>query len=280
LGLPTHSLFGVYDGHGGSFAAIYAAANIVRCLWAQPSFTTYASNFTSSDSNSILTEALKACFLKIDEDMKLTPEMTEKRDRSGCTAITVMVSPTSIVCTNAGDSRACYCSNNSTIELSRDHKPYLQEEQARIDKAGGYVSMKRVDGDLAVSRALGDFQYKDRDDLPAEEQKVTAFPVVTVKERSPLDEFIIVGCDGIWDVVSNEECVAMVQLILDEGETDPKLIAEEVIDLCLGKNSRDNMTACIVLMKGARMGSGGGVLARREARKKEAEEKAAQENAA
>ena len=137
--------------------------------------------------------------------------------------------------------------------------------------------MKRVDGDLAVSRALGDFQYKDRNDLPAEEQKVTALPVIITKDRSEQDEFIIVACDGIWDVVSNEECVEMVQQILNEGEREPGLIAEEVIDLCLGKNSRDNMTCNIVLMKGAKYGEGGGVKARREQRMADEEERAAQE---
>ena len=49
-------------------------------------------------------------------------------------------------------------------------------ERSRIENAGGKVSWKRVDGDLAVSRALGDFFYKNRDDLPPQDQKVTAFP--------------------------------------------------------------------------------------------------------
>ena len=80
---------------------------------------------------------MKGCFLLIDEDMKKTPEMMERRDRSGCTAICVMVTPTSIVCSNAGDSRACYCTNGNAVELSRDHKPYLTEEQQRIERAGG-----------------------------------------------------------------------------------------------------------------------------------------------
>ncbi|CAN0484209.1 unnamed protein product, partial [Hapterophycus canaliculatus] len=63
--------------------------------------------------------------------------------------------------------------------------------------------MKRVDGDLAVSRALGDFQYKD-DHLPVEECKVSPAPETRSVPRSPKDEFLIVACDGIWDVMSNE----------------------------------------------------------------------------
>jgi hypothetical protein len=61
-------------------------------------------------------------------------------------------------------------------------------------------------------------RYKDREDLPAEQQKVTCNPDVTVCARTPEDEFVVLACDGIWDVASNEEGTAMVQAILDEGE--------------------------------------------------------------
>ena len=88
--------------------------------------------------------------------------------------------------------------------------------------------MKRVDGDLAVSRALGDFQYKDRPDLKPEEQKVTAYPDIEIKERKGEDEYIVIACDGIWDVCSNEECCGLVEEILGEGEGKAGLISEEV----------------------------------------------------
>lgn len=64
--------------------------------------------------------------------------------------------------------------------------------------------MERVDGELALSRAFGDHQFKDRNNMKPEEQAVTAFPDVSVKVRNAADEFVIVACDGIWDCVTNE----------------------------------------------------------------------------
>lgn len=93
-------------------------------------------------------------------------------ERSGCTAVAVMLTPTHIVTANAGDSRALLSRGGANVELSFDHKPGNAGETARIVAAGGVVSFKRVDGELAVSRALGDFQYKDKD-LSPEKCKVS-----------------------------------------------------------------------------------------------------------
>jgi serine/threonine protein phosphatase PrpC len=285
VGVEDHSLFGVFDGHGGSFAAIYAARELRNVLLAQPLFLEYKALAAGPDRATeaaldLLKEALRLSFLQVDDDMRKTEEIADRRDRSGCTAIVVMVTPTHLVCANSGDSRSVYCTTaGETVPLSFDHKPYHTAEQQRIDKAGGYVSMKRVDGDLAVSRALGDFQYKDRPDLPAEEQKVTANPDFVVRERVEGDEFLLIACDGIWDVCENPDAVAMINKILQEGEKSALKIAEEVLDECLEKGSRDNMTACVVLMKGAKFGEGGGVLERRAKREAEAKAKEDAENA-
>lgn len=64
--------------------------------------------------------------------------------------------------------------------------------------------LNRVDGSLALSRALGDLEYKDRNDLQPEQQAVSPFPDVVIKERDENDMFIVIACDGIWDCVSNE----------------------------------------------------------------------------
>ncbi len=63
------------------------------------------------------------------------------------------------------------CNNGKVVMSTRDHKPFDNDERDRIEAAGGHVFMRRVDGDLAVSRALGDFQYKDAN-LPAARCKV------------------------------------------------------------------------------------------------------------
>jgi hypothetical protein len=77
---------------------------------------------------------------------------------------------------------------SGTEEMSEDHKPFNDVEKRRIEGAGGSVTMRRVNGDLAVSRALGDFVYKHRSDLPAEAQQVSAEPEIKIVPRSPDDQ--------------------------------------------------------------------------------------------
>jgi protein phosphatase 2C family protein 2/3 len=69
-------------------------------------------------------------------------------------------------------------------------------EKARICAAGGFVDFGRVNGNLALSRAIGDFEFKKSADLPPEQQIVTAYPDVTIHDLSDDDEFIVFACDG------------------------------------------------------------------------------------
>ena len=80
--------------------------------------------------------------------------------------------------------------------LSFDHKPQNEGEKARICAAGGFVDFGRVNGNLALSRAIGDFEFKKSADLPPEQQIVTAFPDVTIHEIGEDDEFLVIACDG------------------------------------------------------------------------------------
>lgn len=79
---------------------------------------------------------------------------------SGCTAIIVLIIGNIILCINLGDSRAILSKQGKVIQLSKDHKPYNADEKQRIELAGGNVYQDRVQGQLAVSRAFGDFLYK------------------------------------------------------------------------------------------------------------------------
>lgn len=90
-----------------------------------------------------------------------------------------------------------------------------------------------MNGDLAVSRALGDFSYKARADLPAEQQQVSAEPDIEVQKIDKTEEFLVLACDGIWDVMSNDELCAYIRQLMNNGESDLKLIAEEILDNCL-----------------------------------------------
>jgi serine/threonine protein phosphatase PrpC len=92
---------------------------------------------------------------------------------------------------------------------------------------------------------------------------------ITIKERDiEADEYMIIACDGVWDVVSNDEAITMVSAIFNDGETNLGKACEEVLDLCLAKNSRDNMTCSLIAFKGLKIGdeSKGGVEGRRRVR--------------
>lgn len=84
----------------------------------------------------------------------------------------------------------------STQLTPADSANYTQGEKARITAAGGFVDFGRVNGNLALSRAIGDFEFKKSADLPPEQQIVTAFPDVTVHEITDDDEFLVIACDG------------------------------------------------------------------------------------
>ena len=104
------------------------------------------------------------------------------------------------------------------IALSNDHKPNNENEKKRILLAGGQVRWGRVDGDLSVSRGFGDFAYKNRSVLPSQ-QKITAVPEICVVRRDDcVDEFVFMGCDGIFDVLNNRECGEMIRSIFSDGE--------------------------------------------------------------
>jgi protein phosphatase 2C family protein 2/3 len=75
-----------------------------------------------------------------------------------------------------------------------------------IVSIGGWVEYNRVNGNLALSRALGDFVFKRNASMSPEEQMVIALPDVEVRDVNEEWEFVLLACDGIWDVVTNEVC--------------------------------------------------------------------------
>lgn len=124
-------------------------------------------------------EALKDTFYALDTEMldnkselfKLTGNDYNEADyisTAGCTATVVLITKDQIICANSGDSRTVLCRGKEAVALSEDHKPQNMEEKDRIEAAGGFVADNRVDGNLALSRALGDFEYKSNSAMPRE----------------------------------------------------------------------------------------------------------------
>jgi len=119
---------------------------------------------------------------------------------SGATAVCALITYKEIVVANVGDSRCVLSRSKKAIDLSRDHKPELQSERTRIFAAGGTIENGRVGGDLNLCRAIGDLSYKQNLQIPPEGQMITADPELRYESRSPFDEFLILACDGVWDV--------------------------------------------------------------------------------
>ena len=105
---------------------------------------------------------MENAFLAVDAEVEKEPYSRE----TGTTSCVVLITADEIYCANAGDSRGVLKSGDKAVPLSLDHKPELPGERRRIQEAGHSVGMARVDGNLALSRAFGDFQYKDKPSLP------------------------------------------------------------------------------------------------------------------
>eukprot|EP00944_MAST-04C_sp_MAST-4C-sp1_P014803 g14803.t1 len=244
------SFFGVLDGHGGDLTSKYCGEHLLETITEQEAFQ----KVTAALESGLIAEAFTAAHFRMDEKLKRLPAMSQG-DTSGSTGITGFVTPTEIIVANCGDSRSVLCREGGTAEeMSRDHKPTNPLETKRIEESGGHVSMKRVNGDLAVSRSFGDFVYKQAHDLPPEKQAVSVEPEIKITDRRGGDEFLIFACDGIWDVMSNQQCCDYIRRQMAEGEHDIGKICEALIMECLDLGSKDNMSVVLVVFNGAKFG--------------------------
>jgi len=238
-----HTFLSIFDGHNGAGAAHYASGHLVAELERSPCWRDYLAGGATDPH--LLGRALAEAFFQLDAALRVAAT-----DRGGCTSVAAVITPTHIVCANAGDSRCVLGTNERTKALSEDHKPTDDGERRRIEAAGGKLQWKRVDGDLAVSRAFGDFQFKARDDLGPEEQKVTCDPDIAIHERTREDEMLVLACDGLWDVMSSTEVVVTVRELFMAGPRSMVPVAEELLDLALRKGSKDNITVVVARLSG------------------------------
>lgn len=181
---------------------------------------------------------------------------------SGCTAVVAVMQGKELFVANAGDSRCVVCRNGKAIDMSVDHKPEDELERTRIERAGGRVTEdNRVNGGLNLSRALGDHVYKKNADLPLREQMITPLPDVKSLTLTDEDEFMVLACDGIWNVMTSQDVCVFVRDRFKAGVTKISTIIEEMFDFCMAPDTHgdgtgcDNMTCIIVKLNSSQSGA-------------------------
>lgn len=239
---PTWSFFAVFDGHAGAACARVSSTRLIEVILAEEAFKNVEENKYDPDA---LAKCIKESFLKLDRELR-----ESLTDRSGSTCTALLITSKHFLFINCGDSRTILSRDKQETSVhfaTADHKPTNLEEKQRITAAGGVVITQRINGSLAVSRALGDFDYKEDENLPQTAQLVSAEPDVSIVERDPAtDQFICLACDGIYDVFSNIDLADYINAQMNiTNELDK--IATEVVDTSLHKGSRDNMS--VILLK-------------------------------
>ena len=236
-GLKSWSFFAVFDGHAGAKVSAYCADEMLKQIVNNADFRGKMELREGTEVQPSIEDVMKGVktgFLTLDEKMRDIPEMQSGEDKSGSTAVCAIVSPSHVFFANCGDSRAVFSKDGKCVFSTQDHKPINPTEKERIQKAGGSVMIQRVNGSLAVSRALGDFEYKNVTGMGPCEQLVSPEPEIFPQDRGVDEEFLVLACDGIWDVMSNDEVCDFVR---DRMRLTNSLeaICNQVIDTCLSK---------------------------------------------
>lgn len=221
---PSSAYFGVYDGHGGKKAAEFVRDNLHLKLLEQ------------LEKESKVEEALKQAYLATDDAIEAADIKF-----SGTTTVSALIqmedSDRVLYCANCGDARAVLSHAGQAVRLTYDHKGADESEQARIVALGGFVVMNRVNGILAVTRSLGDRTMKEY---------VSGEPYVTESVLDEKDELLILACDGVWDVLSDQEAVDL--LLPEIGKISAKKMAERLVITSLRRGSTDNISAIVVVL--------------------------------
>lgn len=258
------AMYGVFDGHGGSAVAKFCGSQF-STIFREQMIESLKHYQTNENSNLFcLSSVLKKMLIHsiIDTfqitDQRILTDQLLQNDHSGSTCSCVLISKKieTVICANAGDSRSVLATNGVAKTLSFDHKPSLVNERSRIIAANGFVETGRVNGNLALSRAIGDFEFKTNDTVSAEEQVVTSFPDILVhKINYSNDDFLILACDGIWECLTSQECVNMIYRGIISTETNSlNEIASKMVDICCAPSTEgsgigcDNMTIIIVAL--------------------------------
>lgn len=210
------SLFGIFDGHGGNDVVKYIKDRIPEII------KKYINDLCP----------IEKCFInsfnKIDEELKFYDS-----ENTGSTATIVLIQDNKIYCANVGDSRAYIIYNNSIKQITVDHKCSIPEEAERIMNAGGKITKNRVQGQLVLTRSLGDLYVK--------KYGVTNLPDISVNKIDYNIRYVVIASDGIWDVVDEKTVLSM-----SKSRKNAEEFCKDLVKLAIEKETKDNVS-CIVI---------------------------------
>ena len=269
---PKTSFFGIYDGHGGSKCADFLRDSLHKLI------------FNDENYPENVSEAIKNGFLKAENEFlnnfALDPSNNLNiMDRSGSCAVIIVIVDTKIYIANVGDSRGVLSLNNGNqyIVVTEDHKPSNEKEKNRIIQSGGQVYQTQtpitgaendvlngqillgpyrvLPGRLSVSRTIGDIEAKGMQ-FGGNPNVVIPYPDIYFYdlEKDNID-FLILGCDGIYDQISSEEILDCAWMIFKNKETNYNLhqkcgiIVDFILKASMARKSFDNITCVVVALK-------------------------------
>ncbi|WFD47250.1 protein-serine/threonine phosphatase [Malassezia furfur] len=226
--VPGQALFGVFDGHAGKFAAEWCRDHLAPIL---------AEELHAHPTMDVR-EVLNNTYMRVDRQLEVDSEKAGVR--SGCTAVTSLLRIESegdkerrvLYTANVGDARSVLARNGKAVRLTYDHKGSDELEARRITEKGGFLLNNRVNGVLAVTRSFGDFSMKEF---------VVGSPFTTSIALEDDDAFLIVACDGLWDVIGDQEAVDHIA-----KETDAQGAADKLLKYALDNFSTDNTSVMVV----------------------------------
>ena len=248
--------FAVYDGHGGNGCSLYLKNNLHK-------------NITEFSTKGIKTA------IEITENTFLSSKAIDYNydllDTSGSCGVILLIKKNKCIIANIGDSRLVMFKNKRVVFSTSDHKPNTYIEKHRIESQGGsvyqttaaipiYQNGKLIEipwrvcpGGLSVSRTFGDIESKD-ERFGGKKGVVVALPDISEFELNDEYNFIVIGCDGIFDVLSNGEIIECIKIVLKINKSKNKKInelcgdfASMIIKSALAKESFDNVS-CIVIV--------------------------------
>jgi len=163
----------------------------------------------------------------------------QKEVEDGSTALCLVLDGPELIVANCGDSRALLYQAGEAMVLTRDHVPENHEEKQRILKLGGTVIGGRLQGKLGVSRAFGNMEFKESNLLISEPE----INEVNVQNNA---EFLVLGCDGLFEQFSNEEIVGFIKSKLEKNSLSLEQIVQELVEEALDRGTDDNISVIVV----------------------------------